>query len=301
MENQQNKTCQTTCETALLALRQEIDQIDNQIISLLVQRMEVIARVGELKKNHQEKFFIRSNREADMIKDLVKKSGNILPKSTIISIWRKIITTANMDEQTLRIAIHNPNNIPDYTYLVKEYYNDLVPFHNFDSATNVVMEMEKGDAQIGVFALPKDEHDGGREDAKENWWIALANNRLGLKVFAKIPFFEFLDVEKNNNKIELVAVAAKNPEKSSDDNSLLYVEVNKETSRATILAALKENNLDAKILKSVKLQQVEGIVFYLIEVRGFYLEEDKVIKAFSKSKAKAYVKVLGHYATAIKI
>jgi chorismate mutase len=297
MENQSNKTP----EAPLLALREEIDQIDNQIISLLMQRMNVITRVGELKKNNQEKFFIRSNREADMIKDLVKKSGNILPKTTIISIWRKIITTANIHEQPLAIAIHNPKNIPDYDYLVKEYYNELVPLQNFDSATNVVAEIEKGEAQIGIFALPHEIGEEKKEDPKENWWISLANNRLGLKVFAKIPFYEIVDQKKDLDKIELVAVAAKEPEKSSDDRSLIYLEVAKEISKTQILSVLKELSLVGRILKSVKLAQVEGIMFHLIELDGFYLESDLAIKNFSKSKAKPYIKILGHYAVPINI
>jgi len=297
MENQSNKTP----EAPLLVLREEIDQIDNQIISLLMQRMNVITRVGELKKNNQEKFFIRSNREADMIKDLVKKSGNILPKTTIISIWRKIITTANMDEQPLAIAIHNPKNIPDYDYLVKEYYNELVPLHNFDSATNVVAEIEKGEVQIGIFALPHEIGEEKKEDPKENWWISLANNRSDLKIFAKIPFYEIAEQKKDLDKIELVAVAAKEPEKSSDDRSLIYLEVAKEISKTQILSVLKELSLVGRILKSVKLAQVEGIMFHLIELDGFYLENDLVIKNFSKSKAKPYIKILGHYAVPINI
>jgi hypothetical protein len=297
MENQSNKTP----EAPLLALREEINQIDNQIISLLMQRMNIITRVGELKKNNQEKFFIRSNREADMIKDLVKKSGNILPKTTIISIWRKIITTANIHEQPLAIAIHNPKNIPDYDYLVKEYYNELVPLQNFDSATNVVAEIEKDEAQIGIFALPHEIGEEKKEDPKENWWISLANNRLGLKVFAKIPFYEIVDQKKDLDKIELVAVAAKEPEKSSDDRSLIYLEVAKEISKTQILSVLKELSLIGRILKSVKLAQVEGIMFHLIELDGFYLESDLAIKNFSKSKAKPYIKVLGHYAVPINI
>ena len=297
MENQSNKTQ----EAPLLVLREEIDQIDNQIIPLLMQRMNIITRVGELKKSNQEKFFIRSNREADMIKDLVKKSGNILPKTTIISIWRKIITTANIHEQPLAIAIHNPKNIPDYDYVVRDYYNELVPLHNFDSATNVVAEIEKGEAQIGIFALPHEIGEEKKEDPKENWWISLANNRSSLKVFAKIPFYEILGQKKDLDKIELVAVAAKEPEKSSDDRSLLYLEVAKEISKTQILSALKELSLAGRILKSVKLAQVEGIIFHLIELDGFYLENDLVIKNFSKSKVKPYIKILGHYAVAIKI
>lgn len=298
MENQHNKSQ----ETALQAFRGDIDKIDNQLISLLEQRMQIITKVGELKKNNREKFFIRSNREADLIKNLVKKPDLTFPKSAIISIWRKIITVANMCEQTLRIAIHNPKNISDYEYLVKEFYSDVTPILTFDSATNVVAAIEKDDAQIGIFALPQESEDSQqKEDSSENWWINLANNRAGLRVFAMIPFSDDSAHEKNFTTIRLVAAAIKNPEKSSDDNSLFYVEVDKEISRAQVLLALKEWGLEAKILKSVKLHQVESIIFYLIELRGFYLETDEVIKNFSKSKIKPYVKILGHYATPIKI
>lgn len=298
MENQHNKSQ----ETALQAFRVDIDKIDDQLISLLEQRMQIITKVGELKKNNQEKFFIRSNREADLIKNLVKKPDLTFPKSAIISIWRKIITVANMCEQSLRIAIHNPKNISDYEYLVKEYYSDVAPILMMDSATNVVAEIEKGEVQIGIFALPQEIEDFlQKEDSGENWWINLANNRAGLRVFAMIPFAEFSAQNKNFNSIRLVAAAIKNPEKSSDDSSLLYVEVGNEISKPQILSAFKEQDLSAKILKSVKLRQVESIIFYLIELQGFYLETDEVIKKFSKSKIKPYVKILGHYATPIQI
>lgn len=294
-QNQQNKTC----EPALLALRQEIDKIDDQLISLLKARMEVVAKVGELKTKSQEKFFIRSSREADMIKNLVEKAKGSLEATTIIAIWRKIITAANMHEQPLAIAIHNPRQVVDYAYLVREYYNDLVPIHDFDSVNNVVLALEKSQAQIGIFALPKNEIETKIEDAAENWWIALAGNRNGLRVFAKIPFAEFADEKKQNDQIELVLVAAKNSEKSGADKSLFYVEASKEISKAQVLAALKAQGFAAKILKAVRLHQVEGIIFYLIEVDGFWIEEDAAVKGFSKSKAKGYVKILGHYATGI--
>lgn len=293
-ENQQDK--------ALQAFRNEIDKIDDQIISLLQQRMEVISQVAELKKSNQEKFFIRSAREADMIKNLIKKAGPNFPQSLIVNIWRRIITAANMHEQPLRIAIHNPKNISDYEYLVREYYSDIVPVANFDSASSAVMELEKNAAQIAIFALPQnqyDEHDG-KEDIKENWWITLANNHLGLRVFAKIPFIKnssaFSSETRNHNAIELVAVAAKEPEKSNSDNSLLYVEVSKEISKGQLLSSLKEQGFVAKILKSAKIQQFDGVVFYLVELEGFYLENDPAITAFTKNKIKPFAKILGHFA-----
>ena len=164
-ENQQNKT--------LALFREQIDEIDLKILNLLKDRMAVIKNVGDLKKSYNEKFYIRSNREADMIKNLVNLAENKFPKSAIINIWRKIITTANMNEQELRIAIHNPKNISDYTYLIREYYNNDVPIINYDSANSVVSDLENKNAQIGIFALPSsnDESDK-KEDTKENWWIS---------------------------------------------------------------------------------------------------------------------------------
>ena len=279
MENQQN--------TTLPALRQEIDAIDEQIISLFSQRMAVVSKVGKLKKNNKEKFFIKSSREADMLKNIIKKAGKNLPASVVVSIWRKLITAANMLEQPLSVAIYNPEGKAEYNYLVKEYYSDEVPIFNFDSVTNLIAELEKGEVSIGVFALPKNEND----NFKENWWINLANNQKGLKVFARIPFLKL-----KNCETELVAIAIKEAEKSKADNSLLCVELKSEFSKIQLISVMKELGVEARVLKVAKVPQVEGILFYLVEVDGFFEENNEVIKALVKSEIKPYVKVLGYYA-----
>jgi chorismate mutase len=134
-ENQHNKNLQE--------LRNEIDEIDTQIIKLIKRRMSIIPKVGEIKRNNGEKFFIKSSREIDMIKNLVKQvDGNFL-KLTIANIWRNLITLANMEEQALKIGIHNPDGINDYEYLVREYFSQQVLITNFDSATNLIAEMQK--------------------------------------------------------------------------------------------------------------------------------------------------------------
>ena len=293
-ENQQNKQ--------LALFREQIDEIDLKILNLFKDRMTIIKNVGELKKSYNEKFYIRSNREADMIKNLVNLSENKFPKSAIINIWRKIITTANMNEQALKIAIHNPKNISDYVYLTREYYNNDVPIINYDSANSVVSDLENNNAQIGIFALPNSNDDGDKkEDTNDNWWISLANNRIGLKIFAKIPFVEFEQKEKNFNSIQLVAIAIKEPEKSNSDNTLITIETSKETSKSSILSALQEVGFEGKILKSAQIIQFDGIKFHLIELNGFYLENDEIIKKFSQTKIKPFVKVLGHFAQTILI
>ncbi len=278
-------------QNQLLQLRSRIDEIDNQIIELLNKRMGIIEEVSDYKKSINEKFFIRSAREADMIKALISKADSRIPKSTIVNIWRKIITSANCLEQNLKIAIHNPNKIIDYSYLVREYYGDFVPLIFHDSVNNVVLEIESGEAQIGIFALPRNEG-----DKSENWWINLANNQSGIIVFAQIPFIRPFVGESAYN---LVAVAKKQPEKSLDDKTLLSIEVDKEISKYQVNDELKSAKFQFKILQSTTLEQIHNINFYLVEIDGFFNEESAEIIKFSKSTIKPFVKVLGHFAKAI--
>lgn len=277
----------------LLGFRDEINKIDEKVLSLLQKRMKIVDGVAKLKTKNKENFFIKSAREADMIKELLRKFGDDFPKETIINIWREIITASNMHEQPIQIAVLNPNNISDYDYMVREYYSSNVPIKNFSSTFSLISEIEKGQVQIGVFALPND-NDGG-----ENWWINLANNKIGLKVFAKIPFIEYENNANNYTRTNLLTIAIKEAEKSKDDNSLLYVEVDQEITKPQILSSLKQCNLAGKILKYTKLEQVEGVGFYLIELDGFFNQEDVAIKNFSKLTIKPYIKILGHYPKAV--
>jgi len=284
-ENQHNKNLQE--------LREEIDEIDAQIIKLIKRRMSVIPRVSELKKNNGEKFFIKSSREIDMIKNLVKQvEGNFL-KLTIADIWRKLITSANMEEQALQIGIHNPHAVGDYEYLVREYFSQQVTITNFDSATNLITEMQKSAINIGVFLLPNPEENFDKKDTiQKNWWINMANNRAGLKIYAKIPFVDFSS-QKNKKNIQLVLSAIKDAEPSESDFTLLSIEVASDVSRSEIFSLFKDFNY--KLLSIVKNSQFIGISLYLIEIQGFYLENDFLIKNLLQNKIKPFIKVLGHY------
>ncbi len=297
-QNQLNKTY----ENSLLALRQEIDKIDEDLLSSLQKRMAVVERVADLKKQNQEKFFIRSNREADMIKNLIDKSQNSLPKNLIINLWRKIITAANMHEQPLRIAIHNENNCAKKSALVAQYYNEFVPLFNFDSPTKVIAALQKNEAEIAIFEIPNSNSEEKRDDQKQNWWISLANNKDGFRVFAIIPFYK---IDGEENGLKLVAVAAKKAEKSSSDFTLICVEASREVTKSQILSELKKSDLaqknEIKILKSAETNQIEGILFHLVEIAGFVEDGDEILQNFMRSKIKPYARVLGHYAAPIKI
>jgi hypothetical protein len=109
----------------------------------------------------------------------------------------------------------------------------------------------------------KKEKEGYKEDIKDNWWIALANNKIGVKIFALIPFIENTQNNKNQHNLRLIATAIKKPEKSSNDNTIISIETDKNISKTQLISAFKELNINAKILKSVEIFQFDSIITWL--------------------------------------
>lgn len=271
-------------EEALSLLRQKIDKIDEKLISLFEERMKIVAEVGQLKKNNKERFFIKSAREADMIKSLIAKSN--LPQSLVVDIWRKLITTANICEQPFSIAAHRSKKTDDYERILRQYYNDSIPILYFDKVDDVIDAAKKNAETIAVFALPTASKNSADEDQSENWWINLANDNGNLKVFAQLPLI------KLSNRINLVAAATKEVEQSSSDNSLIYIELENEFSESDLIFILSSCQFSAKILRtSIKSRSLASGDFrkvlgsaelprtsYLIESEEFLSESDEKIK-----------------------
>lgn len=288
MEKQQNNISQK-----LLAYREKIDEVDNKIIDLLNFRMKIVKAVGEHKSDIKDKFFIKSAREADMIKDLVVKADGAIPKSIIVEIWRKIITSANMLEQDIKIALYNPNKSLEYHHRIKEYYSNLVPIADHSSSTNVILEIEKNNAQIGVVSL-------NSKDNLDHWWINIANNQKGLKVFAKIPFV--IDSQDSVQEVDdLFIMAIKDAEKSQQDKTLLVLEVPGDSSIYALQKLFDQNQFAANIIKNVKIKEIYNFTFYLVEVAGFYDQNDAEIESLKNSKLKPHIKVIGHYPVPIDL
>jgi chorismate mutase len=261
--------------------RSKIDIIDNKIIDLLKKRMAIITKVASFKKNNNYKFFIRSAREADMIKNLQKKCDSPFPKSAIFDIWRKIISSSNFLEQKLKITIHNPKNIPDYFYLARQYYGDFFPITSEKSAKNIISQITKDPTMIGAFALEQ-------EANNQSWWEIISNSKSPTKIFALIT--KTNSKEKTiHTQNDLFLVANKEAEKSEQDNSLLTLEVSKKFSKTDILSTLKKAKLKAKILDQQK-------TLYLIEMKGFYTNNSKeIITLKNNFDPKAKLKIIGNY------
>ena len=73
-------------------LRKEIDKIDDQIASLIISRQEVSKLIG-LTKKESNIAILNSQREEELIKELVEKNPK-LNKKFIHKLWTEIMSNS---------------------------------------------------------------------------------------------------------------------------------------------------------------------------------------------------------------
>ncbi len=97
----------TSVSPELLALRQQIDALDRELLALLNRRAGLALEVGELKK-HQGSPVFRPEREAQVIEGLKAANAGPLQASSIAPIWREVMSACRALETPTRVAYLGP-------------------------------------------------------------------------------------------------------------------------------------------------------------------------------------------------
>ena len=71
----------------LSILRDQINQLDDQILDILDQRSHIVTKIGKLKD--RAKGVVDENREQAVLNRLIKLSKGQYSKDSIIRIWRE--------------------------------------------------------------------------------------------------------------------------------------------------------------------------------------------------------------------
>jgi chorismate mutase / prephenate dehydratase len=91
----------------LLALRQQIDSLDRELLALINRRAGLALAVGEIKKKEGSVVF-RPEREAQVIDGLKKLNGGPLKTESIAPIWREVMSACRALETPTRVAFLGP-------------------------------------------------------------------------------------------------------------------------------------------------------------------------------------------------
>ncbi|MDB5819239.1 MAG: chorismate mutase [Rhizobacter sp.] len=92
---------------ALLALRRQIDDLDQSLLDLLNRRAALALDVGEVKKQENSVAF-RPDREAQVIARLKGMNPGPLGSDSVAPIWREIMSACRSLESSTRVAYLGP-------------------------------------------------------------------------------------------------------------------------------------------------------------------------------------------------
>ncbi|MCD6034401.1 MAG: pheA [Rickettsiales bacterium] len=282
-----------TPQESLDDLRQKIDAIDQNIIRLLLERVEHVKEVGERKKasNPEGASFLRPGREATMSRKLAAAVKGHYPATAIVQMWRMIISASLGMETSLKIAAFAAKEHPASFWLAHEYFGAFTPVMPCPTSSQVIREVANYSASVGALPLPTDEHD----PCQDEWWIQLAAGENLPRVFAHIPFVE------DPLHLQAVAIGHVTPEQTGDDTTLLVIDVNESVSKDRIIRTFADNGTDIKVRAMKKSPHKVGARNFLVSAKGFMPQGHATLEGVASTIGAQAIRitVLGIYATPI--
>ncbi len=136
---------------ALASLRVEIDQIDQQLLSLLNQRANLAERVGEIKRVEGSPFF-RPDRVAQVIDKIQSANQGPLLNQHVASIWREIMSACLALETPQRVAVLGPEGTFTEQAAI-EFFGGAANLIHCGSFDEVFHATAAGTAQFGVVGV----------------------------------------------------------------------------------------------------------------------------------------------------
>ncbi len=135
-------------EKELAVLRQQIDEIDDQMLTLLNRRAEVVIRVGKAKAGQKREFYVPS-RERAIFERLQSSNAGPFPTDAIQRVFREIISASLALEEPIKVAFLGPQATFTHAAATQQFGLSaaLVPQKSISA---VFSEVQSGRAHYGV-------------------------------------------------------------------------------------------------------------------------------------------------------
>jgi chorismate mutase/prephenate dehydratase len=132
----------------LLAVRDNIDKIDNKILDLLKERIALAKNIGQL-KDESKRAKWDPKRELQIYERLAKQNEGQFPDKSLHAIFHEIITTCRLSQQKIDVSYLGPE--ATFTHLAGvKYFGQSASYHPMESIADVFSEVEKGRTQYGI-------------------------------------------------------------------------------------------------------------------------------------------------------
>lgn len=253
----------TGARDPLSDLRREIDDIDDRLHDLLMQRGGLVARIGDAKQDDAGPVY-RPGREATLLRRLAGRHEGPLPVAVIVRLWRELISAFVGMQGPFAVALWEDGE-GGCRDLARDHFGSIVPLSVHATPRSVIRAVFDGEATVGVLPLPRDDDD-------DPWWLTLAGGGdSGVRICARLPFVP----GGNGHGVAdgAMVIADIDPDSSGADLSYVAVRVSEEMSRARLGTALKGAGLPGVVIAQ-SAEPGGGGVQYLVEIADFVTQSD---------------------------
>lgn len=249
----------------LAELRGELDQIDDALHDLLIQRAEVVQRVGSVKPDRSLAF--RPGRQAAILRRLLSRHHGALPSQAIVGIWSELLAATTAMQTAFTIAVCETDPACAFTQLAREQFGALTALHVYRSPAQTIADVSRGRASVAVLPLPSDTETPGQA-----WWTGLMQrDEPRIHVVARIPFW---NARPDGAPLaQALVAAAVAPDPSGEDRSLVGIELDLETSRARLVSSLANAGFGPGGI-IIRRDPGSSVAHALAEVPGFVDDTD---------------------------
>ena len=286
-------------DSNLKILRDRIDKIDQKLQQLLNERADISIQVKAVKTDKKSK--LKPGREAQILRSIVGRQNGNFPKTSLIKLWREILSASVKLQGKFNVAIHavdnrsiEQNGIVDG---VRTHFGTNTSIVCLSSIDEVIRSIQLEKCEIGVLAMPTND--------QNFWWIdlieylrAVEHSREKIQIIAKLPI-----IFNSDNSTEYLIIAKCKPDSSGNDNTFLAVEASKKLTSGFIQDHLNTNSLKLEIIADYNGKQKPGYFLYLLHADGFIREIDMEFKNLElhSSENSLDIKILGNYAEPIEL
>ena len=261
------------------ALRSRVDQIDDQILNLVIERAGLSGAIAAAKANQAGltdsagALAMRPGREAEVLRRLINASKGRLDPILVAEVWRNLMTS-NLRAQTPFDVWVSPGVDPVVVWdLARRHFSAGAPMQRTTDARSALTRVIENPSSVAVLPFPGNVGSGG-------WWPILVESKSAdLRIVAALPAYSEV------GKMPEAAVVARVPLESAGEDETLMITLDEKGRAARVLS---EAGLKFEEIERARSQALYRVFDFVAEndprivfARG-RLDGLRVVGAFSR-------------------
>ncbi len=270
-DNQKETSGKPYNSPALDDIRKKIDELDNRIHDTLMERAELVLKVGEEKKKNNIQI-VQPAREARMIRRLLGRHSGVLPEMAVVRIWRELVGAVSLLQTGLKVIVAMPDTGHEQWDLARDYFGSSLPMSKVSTAVSAISALKENKVTFAVVPRPQMEEE-------QPWWTFLGpNSPESMQIIVALPHGE--DPENKNTDHRALVVSKSGFDDSGEDNSFLLIQCDASVSRGRLVDLAKKVGLTALSLSSKRNNASGAPALHLMEVEDYIGKDEKRLTDF---------------------